>query len=117
MNTAFKTGEVSQKSERGRHTTTGSQIIKTDDFSLFDTPGFSEITVDISPYDAVMNYPPYDRYLSKCKYLDCTHTSEPDCVIKQMIEQGELSGERHERYKEILEEIKKDYDKRYGNKR
>lgn len=117
MNTNYRIGDISEKSERGKHTTTGSRIIKGDNFKLFDTPGFSEIIVDISPADAVMNFPPYDRYLSQCKYLDCTHTSEPDCIIKDLISNEKLSLDRHNRYLEILEEIKKDYVNRYGNKR
>lgn len=117
MNTDYRTGDISEKSERGRHTTTGSQIIKGDGFLLFDTPGFSEISVDISPQDAVMNYPPYEKYLNECKYLDCTHISEPDCKIKQLVEEGKLSKDRYQRYIEIFQEIKKDYGMRYGNKK
>ena len=117
MNTEYKTGEVSEKSERGRHTTTGSQIIDCGGFLLFDTPGFSEISVEIQPQDAVTNYPPYDKYLNECRYPDCMHISEPDCEIKQLVEDGKLSADRHERYIEILQEIKKDYETRYGNKK
>ncbi len=117
MNTDYRTGDISEKSERGRHTTTGSQIIKGDGFLLFDTPGFSEISVDISPQDAVMNYPPYEKYLNECKYLDCTHISEPDCKIKQLVKEGKLSKDRYQRYVEIFQEIKKDYGMRYGNKK
>ncbi len=117
LNTDYRTGTISKKSERGRHTTTGSQILKGANFLLFDTPGFSEITVDISPQDAVMNFPPYDNYLSKCKYLDCTHSTEPDCYIKELVANGTLSKDRHQRYCEIIQEIKRNYETRYGNKK
>lgn len=117
MNTQFRTGEISEKSERGKHTTTGSRMIRGEDFYLFDTPGFSEIIVDITPQDAVMNYPPYDKYLNQCKYLDCTHLNEPDCHIKNLVKSGALSSDRYERYKIILEEIKKDYSNRYVSKK
>ncbi len=117
MQTEYKTGEISEKSERGRHTTTGSTIVKGDNFFIFDTPGFSEITVDASPWDAVMNFPPYDKYLNQCKYPDCTHIGEPDCIIKELVDAGKLSKDRHLRYEEIFNEIKKDYSNRYGNKK
>ena len=117
FSTDYKTGDISEKSERGKHTTTGSRIIKLNGYKLFDTPGFSEIAVDISPEDAVMNYPPFDKKLSKCRYPDCTHISEPDCTIKSMVESGELSRDRYERYLTIYEEIKKDYSNRYANKK
>lgn len=117
MNTDYRTGDISEKSERGRHTTTGSQIIKGNGFLLFDTPGFSEISVEISPEEAVMNYPPYEKYLNECKYQDCTHITEPDCKIKQLVEQSVLSKDRYERYIEIFQEIKREYGMRYGNKK
>ena len=78
-------------------------------FFIFDTPGFSEITVDASPWDAVMNFPPYDKYLNQCKYPDCTHIGEPDCIIKELVDAGKLSKDRHLRYEEIFNEIKKDF--------
>ena len=114
--TDFKTGELSEKLERGRHTTTYSRIIRGEDFSLFDTPGFSELCVDITPEDTATNFPPYENYLGKCKFLDCSHTTEPDCAIKNAVNLGELSKERYSRYKEIYEEIKTEYKNRYGKK-
>lgn len=113
----LKIGELSEKSERGKHTTTTSRLIKGDGFVLLDTPGFSELVADISPYDAVMNFPPYDKYLNKCKYPDCKHLSEPDCAVLKDIECGKLSADRHIRYNEILKELQMEYDCRYGKRR
>lgn len=117
MDTDYKTGEVSEKLARGKHTTTGSIIVRGENFYIFDTPGFSEIAVDISPWDAVMNFPPYDKYLNECRYPDCTHTMEPGCFIKNLVNEGKLSTERYARYVEILNEIKKDYGNRYAGKK
>lgn len=116
FNTDFKVGDLSEKSERGKHTTTYSSIIRGQDFSLFDTPGFSELYVDVPPENVPTNFPPYDKYLGQCKFLDCTHTTEPDCAIKSMVNAGDLSQARYLRYKEIYEEIKTDYSNRYGKK-
>jgi ribosome biogenesis GTPase len=52
-----------------------------------------------------------------CKYLDCTHINEPDCEIKRLIDENKLSSDRHQRYIEILQEIKTYYGGRYGNKK
>lgn len=114
--TDFKTGELSEKLERGRHTTTYSRIIRGEDFSLFDTPGFSELAVDISPEDTATNFPPFENYLGKCKFLDCSHTTEPDCAIKNAVQLNEITKSRYLRYKEIYEEIKTEYKNRYGKK-
>lgn len=114
--TDYKTGALSEKLERGRHTTTYSKIIKSNGISLFDTPGFSELSVDISPEDTATNFPPFESFLGQCKFIDCSHTNEPDCAIKNAVEEGKISKDRYVRYKEILNEIKIDYKNRYGKK-
>ena len=58
-----------------------------------------------------------EKYLNECKYQDCTHITEPDCKIKQLVEQSVLSKDRYERYIEIFQEIKREYGMRYGNKK
>lgn len=114
--TDYKTGALSEKLERGKHTTTYSRIVRGEDFSLFDTPGFSELSVDINPEDVATNFPPYENFLGKCKFMDCSHTNEPECAIKMAVSSNELSLDRYKRYKEILNEIKVEYKNRYGKK-
>lgn len=112
----YLTGDISDKTQRGKHTTTYSRIVKTEDFSLFDTPGFSELSVDISPENVASNFPPYDKYLGKCKFPDCTHISEPECSVLADINSKILSDERHKRYNEIYKTIKAEYKKRKYDK-
>lgn len=112
----FLTGELSRKTERGRHTTTYSRIIRSGDFSVYDTPGFSELGVDITPQDAAANYPPFEDYLGKCKFFDCLHTDEPDCAVKIAVENREISADRYERYKIISKEICTEYKNKYAKK-
>lgn len=110
----YSTGDLSTKTQRGKHTTTFSKIIRTDDFSVVDTPGFSELYADVKPEDVANSFQPYDEFIGKCRFSDCTHINEPDCAVKKAVEQGHLSKERYERYKiiynEILSEHKKQYD-------
>lgn len=112
----YQTGEISDKTQRGKHTTTYSRIVKTEDFSLFDTPGFSELSVDISPEDVASNFPPYEKYLGKCKFLDCTHINEPECAVLADVNSHLLSVERHTRYNEIYKSIKAEYKNRKYDK-
>lgn len=111
--TDFKTGELSDKLNRGKHTTTFSRIIKSGEFAVYDTPGFSEFFADVAPSDAAANFPPYENYLNKCKYCDCTHTGEPFCAVEQAVKNGELCASRYERYKQIYAELKEKNIKKY----
>lgn len=114
FNLDLKTGELSEKIERGKHTTTRSEIFEIEGIKIIDSPGFAVIDADVD-YKELQNY--YNEYLensSQCKFRGCSHISEPDCKIKQMVENGELSESRYERYKEIYNELSKrrvNYDK------
>ncbi len=110
--TDFKTGELSDKLNRGRHTTTFSRIIRSEDgLAVYDTPGFSEYSADVPLSDVPTNFPPYENYLGKCKFNTCTHTGEPGCAVAAAAKAGELSPARYERYKIIYSLIKSEKNK------
>ena len=114
------TGEVSQKTMRGRHTTTGREIFFSGEYAVVDTPGFSAVEIlnvesrDLAGYykdfSAALNA--YDEsHANVCYYIGCSHTSEPDCAIKNAVKDGLISKDRYERYCFIYKEIK-EYEKR-----
>lgn len=111
---SFLTGKLSNKSGRGKHTTTYSKILRSEYFSVFDTPGFSELYADIVPLDIPTNFQPFEEYVGECRFCDCTHIDEPDCAVKNAVENGLLSDDRYERYKIIYKEALVEYKKRYG---
>ena len=107
----LKTGEVSAKTERGRHTTTGVRLIPFGKGSFIgDTPGFSKVeaTMFVKPREVRNYFREFLRY--ECKYPDCTHTNEPGCEVKEALKRGEISCERYKSYLKILkvylEEVK-----------
>ncbi len=107
----LRTGEVSAKTERGRHTTTGVRLIPFGKGSFIgDTPGFSKVeaTMFVEPREVRNYFREFLRY--QCKYPDCTHTNEPGCEVKEAVKRGEISCERYKSYLKILkvylEEIK-----------
>jgi ribosome biogenesis GTPase len=104
-----KTGEVSYKNERGKNTTTRAEIIKLDNDSfLLDSPGFSMLDIHgVDPYELDLYYPEFLPLNGRCRYRRCTHTSEPDCMVREAAENGEISCERYERYRIMLDELKK----------
>ena len=102
-----KTGEISEKIERGKNTTTSARIISGDGFDFIDTPGFSMLDAMETDSNALAGY--YEEYVelsNKCKFHPCTHTLEPSCAIKLAVENGELNKERYCRYVKIYEEKK-----------
>jgi len=111
---AFLTGKLSDRNGRGRHTTTYSKLLRAENFSVFDTAGFSELYADVHPSDVPMNFQPYEEYSSGCKFCDCTHIDEPDCAVKTAVEGGRLSSDRYERYRAIYKEVVAEYKNRYG---
>ena len=101
----LKTGELSDKIERGKHTTTRSTIFEYDNIRLIDSPGFAVIDADVKATELQDYYPEYVEVASKCKFRGCAHVNEPDCVVKQLVESGELSKGRYQRYVEIYKEL------------
>lgn len=107
----LRTQEVSEKTERGRHTTTGVRLIPFGKGSFIgDTPGFSKVeaTMFIKWREVRKYFREFSVY--QCKYPDCTHTNETECAVKEALKEGEISCERYKSYlkmiKVYLEDIK-----------
>jgi len=110
----LKTGEISEKLKRGKHTTRHAEIYKLS-FGGFvvDTPGFSSFNLEtIDPFKLGEYYPEIYEYSSGCRFDDCLHHKEPNCVIKEAVSDGLISETRYHNYTKLLEEIlnsKKEY--------
>ncbi len=105
FNLNLKTGAVSDKILRGKHTTTKSEIFEIDGVRLIDSPGFAVIDAMVTAEDLPKCYPEYASVANACRFRGCKHVSEPDCKVKNLVKKGELSTERYERYVEIYNEI------------
>ena len=102
------TNEISNKTNRGRHTTTESRFFKIDSNTfIVDTPGFS--TLDFpkleNKKDLEKLFPEFLDFISQCKFRDCIHVNEPNCVIKENVEKGNIDKIRYEFYLTALENI------------
>lgn len=99
-------GELSKKTERGKQTTTVSEIIEKNGVEIMDTPGFSAIDIALGEDELPHSYPEFLPYLGKCRFSDCRHTNEPDCAIKNAVSSGKINKERYTRYTDIYKELK-----------
>lgn len=104
----METGAVSEKIGRGRHTTRHSEIFNIDENTyVFDTPGFSSLFVPGMTKERLEDcFPEFMQYTDKCRFVGCAHISEPDCAVKDALENSDISESRYENYKLMYEELK-----------
>lgn len=111
LNPLFKleTGDVSRKTQRGKHTTRHVELLKLEKNTfILDTPGFSSFELDfIEDYRDLRHYfRDIEKYNGKCGFNSCIHLNEPKCAVKDAVGDGKLSRERYENYLLILDELK-----------
>ncbi len=107
-NAQMETGEISEKIQRGKHTTRHSELFFVDDTTyILDTPGFSSLYLeDIEKEEVCMFFPEFERYEPYCKFQGCVHINEPSCGVKEALNEGKLSQIRYDNYVSIYNEIK-----------
>ena len=110
----LRTGELSDWSLKGTHTTTFAEIfpveLSTFNFQLstflIDTPGIKEFgMVDFTAQELSHFFPEMRERLHGCRFANCTHVHEPGCAIKEAVDDGLISAERYKNYLNILEDI------------
>ena len=101
-----RVGDVSEKYNRGRHTTNHALLIECGDYNIIDTPGFREISV---PHDDARlirdSFPEFVKASGKCAYDTCMHVNEPDCEVIRLVEKGKINSDRYESYVRMLESL------------
>lgn len=104
----LRTGELSAKVGRGRHTTVSAVMLPLDGGGfLVDTPGFSEVGLwGVDPGELDDCFPEFRPWLAQCRYADCMHRSEPGCRIREALERGEIDPSRYESYATLFDELK-----------
>ncbi|MDO4690237.1 MAG: ribosome small subunit-dependent GTPase A [Fusobacterium sp.] len=103
----LKTGEISERLKRGKHTTRDSNMMKLRAGGyIIDTPGFSSIDIpDINDIEELISLFPEFKNLPSCKFLNCSHTHEPDCNVKNYVENKNISIDRYNFYKRVLNSL------------
>lgn len=110
MNALFgknsKTGELSEKTRRGKQTTTAAEIVCEKGAEVIDTPGFTAFDLTLTPEKLKTGYTEIAEAAENCRFSDCSHIDEPDCAVKAAVKSGEINKSRYERYVEIYKELK-----------
>lgn len=103
-NVQLRTKEVSEKLNRGTHTTRHCEIVSlSENCAIVDTPGFSNVRFDfILPHEVDLLFPEMIEYRDGCKYGDCLHINEDGCEVLNNIDK--IAESRYESYIEFVAE-------------
>lgn len=105
----LKTGQVSDKIQRGKHTTRHTELFPLSFGGfVFDTPGFGSFEIENVTYrDLPYLFPEIKKSEGGCRFVGCSHIKEPDCSVKEALKNGEIALSRYESYISLYEELKK----------
>jgi ribosome biogenesis GTPase len=100
---ALRTGEVSEWSDKGMHTTTFAEMFELPHGGfIIDTPGIRELgVIDIEKHELGRFFPEMRSRMEDCRFKNCRHINEPGCAVLQALEDGEIELSRYESYLSI----------------
>ncbi len=103
----LKVGEISDFSNKGKHTTTFAQLIPLSQSGyIADTPGIREFgLVNIEPWELSLYFPEMLEPRQSCKFNTCTHVHEPGCGVVTAFEDGEIDANRYHSYLNMLDSL------------
>lgn len=104
----METGQISEKIERGKHTTRHAELIAVGaDTYILDTPGFSSLGLfDLEKGQLGRYFPEFTEYEKYCRFGGCAHINEPVCGVKDAVAEGKINRMRYENYCLLYEELK-----------
>jgi ribosome biogenesis GTPase len=101
----LKVREVGDRTGRGRHTTTFSQLYPFGDGYLADTPGVQTFGFPGDDTDELRDCFPEFAPHTDCRFHPCSHSHEPGCGVKDAVERGDIAPSRYQSYLHLLEEV------------
>ena len=107
-NFSLKTGTVSDKIKRGKHTTRHTELFPLSFGGfVFDTPGFGSFEVEkMKAQDLSDLFPEISKNAGQCRFPGCRHITEPNCSVKEALEKGEIGQNRYKSYCALYESLK-----------
>ena len=103
----METGDISRKLKRGKQTTRHAQVIPIGkDTFLVDTPGFTSLSLTgLEEQELKGFFPEFRPFEENCRFLGCRHIHEPDCGVKEALQDGQISGQRYADYVSLFQEL------------
>jgi ribosome biogenesis GTPase / thiamine phosphate phosphatase len=111
-----RVGVLSQKHDRGSHTTNVAVLLETDSgIRVIDTPGIRELELaDVLPEEIGFHFRDFTPIMQRCGYQPCLHAGEPACAVEAAVEAGEIHPDRYESYLRILQELRESRRAEHG---
>jgi len=105
----LRTGGVSDKIQRGKHTTRHTELFPLSFGGfVFDTPGFGSFELENITYKELPSlFPEIKAFEGGCRFTGCSHIKEPDCSVKAALSEGKIPESRYASYCELYDELKK----------
>jgi ribosome biogenesis GTPase len=102
----IQTGELSNATGKGTHTTTSTMMYQlTDGGYLVDSPGVWEYGLwKLEDHELATGFIEFEPWLGQCRFNNCLHASEPGCAIKQAVADGFIRDWRFQSYLRLLEQ-------------
>jgi ribosome biogenesis GTPase len=73
---------------------------------IADTPGFAFLDLtDFKKESIRFLMPDFMNYSPDCSFENCSHINEPDCAVKEAVQEGKILSSRYDSYIKIIEEI------------
>ena len=89
----LRTGEVSEKTQKGKHTTTFATLHQVAGGFVVDTPGIREFGIwDMDPEELGGYFVEFRPFIGHCRFPDCTHDHEPGCAITDEVDSAQITG-------------------------
>lgn len=115
---SLRTGTVSVRGDRGRHTTRHVELLPMSDPApdgagddpsgwVADAPGFSRLDLNPIPRDHLAAlFPELAVWSEQCRFRGCLHEREPGCAVAGAVREGAVDAGRYNRYLGFLAEIR-----------
>ena len=99
-------GDFSEKLGRGRHETREVEFININGAYVADSPGFSRLDIKVELTTLARTFKDFEKLANCCRFNTCIHKNEPDCAVKEAVNNKIIDQRRYESYLHLMNEIK-----------
>ena len=99
-------GDFSEKLGRGKHQTREVEFININGAYVADSPGFSRLDIKVELTSFARIFKDFNKFAAKCKFNTCIHKNEPNCAVKEAVENKLIDIRRYNNYLHLMNEIK-----------
>ena len=116
-NLNLKTASVSHQNQQGQHTTTYAQMFDLKfGAKIIDSPGIKGFgLIDIDKSELSNYFSEFRLIKHNCKFNNCLHLNEPNCAVKNSLNNGQISKSRYKNYLSMMVDENKNYRTDFWN--